>query len=167
MELAMIKVHGFHTHVCCQREVPKGISGATVRFVYEDDLWKSLNKTVVFKGCVTKDVLNAGEIVPIPKEVVARAGEYLYVGIYGVDDDNNQIIPTLWANLGKIRSAADPSGDPSTDPALPVWAQLQAEIEQLKQGGGSGAGGIMIDEEGYLTTTSGGFVLDDDGYILL
>lgn len=53
------------------------------------------------------------------------------MGVYGVDIANNVVIPTIWAELGMIHSAADPSGDASSDPALPVWAQIQAMIGNL------------------------------------
>lgn len=136
MELARIKVSGVRATPCCLKEIPRGITGATVRFEYTDPMWDGLSKTVVFRGCVTKDVVNAGEVVTIPVEVVERAGQYLYVGVYGVDAENTVIIPTLWADLGKIRAAADPSGDESTDPQLPVWAQLQEQIDNLKENSG-------------------------------
>ena len=172
MERAKIKVSGVHAVPVCLKDIPRGIKGATVRFEYADPLWDGLSKTVVFKGSgVTKDILDAGEVVKVPPEVVARAGQPLLVGVYGTDADGNQAIPTLWADLGRIRPAANPSGDTSTDESLPVWAQLQAqlqaEIEQLKQGGSGGGGSLTVDEEGVLTTTAGGFDVSDDGYILM
>jgi hypothetical protein len=49
-----------------------------------------------------------------------------------VDAENNLVIPTLWAELGRIEYSVNPCGDDSTDPQLPVWAQLQAQIEDTK-----------------------------------
>ena len=75
-------------------------------------------------------------------------------------------------SLGKVQSAVEPSGDPSADPTLPVWAQLQeqigdlddlktynkdnlvAAINEARQSGGGGGGGIasaQIDEIRVLT----------------
>jgi len=105
-------------------------------------------------------------VVEVPSEVVARAGQSLLVGVYGTDGSGVRAIPTLWADLGKIRPAADPSGDESTDESLPVWAQLQEQIDEIRETG-TGGGSIIVDEEGYLTTSGGGFDIDDDGYILL
>ncbi len=51
--------------------------------------------------------------------------------MYGVDADGNLAIPTIWADLGFVRDSANPSGDITTDPSLPVWAQLQAMIGNL------------------------------------
>lgn len=165
MELAKIRVSGVHAVPICLKEIPRGIKGATVRFEYADPRWDKLSKTVVFKGSgVTKDILDAGEVVEVPPEVVERAGQSLLVGVYGTDADGNQAIPTLWADLGRIRPAADPSGDTSTDESLPVWAQLQEQIDELKQGGTGG--GLIIDSDGegnVSIAASGGTVITSDG----
>ena len=86
---------------------------------------------MVFRSAVTKDVLDAGSEVVVPAEVVSRAGVNLYMGVYGVDAANNAVIPTIWTELGLVNGAAAPSGDTSSDPSLPVWAQIQASIGDL------------------------------------
>lgn len=127
MILGTIRVEGVRAIPVVVKHVPKGIKKAKVRFEYADPMWDGLSKTVVFRaGDVTKDVLNAGELVDIPPEVVTEVGEILKVGVYG------EGIPTLWADLGRIRDATDPSGDESTDPSLPVWAQLLLMVGDLK-----------------------------------
>lgn len=166
MILATITVSGVRAVAVDVGAIPAGIIGAQVRIEYTDPRWDALSKTVVFRGAVARDVLNAGELVEIPAECVERPGSGLWLGVYGTDADGIAI-PTLWADLGKVRAAADPSGDPSTAPALPVWAQLQEQIDEIKQQGGGGTGNIIVDDDGYLTTTTGGFDIDDDGYIVL
>ncbi len=136
MEIAKVSVSGVKAslvdHGPGRWEIPSGIVGGEIRFVYGQD-WKNLTKTVVFScGNVTKDVVNAGEVVTIPAEVVAKPERKLLVGVYGVDADCETATPTLWLE-GYVRSAADPSGDVSTDPALPVWAQLEARIRALEE----------------------------------
>lgn len=137
MILAKIRVDGVRVTPVEVRDIPKGIIGGQVAFEYTDPMWDGLTKTVVFQGAVTKDVVDAGELVTIPQEVVAKTGVTLRVGVYGTDAGNNIAIPTIWADvdLGKVRAAADPSGDESTDPSLPVWAQLEGRIEELEQNG--------------------------------
>lgn len=138
MELARIKVSGVRATPCCLMEIPAGLIGATVRLEYADPVWEGLTKTVVFQSCsvrrakvyATKDVVNAGEEVTVPADVLAEPNRCLYVGIYGTKGESIAV-PTLWADLGRIRAAADPSGDESTDPALPVWAQILALIGDL------------------------------------
>lgn len=137
MEIATVQVGGVYANVAERGLITKGITDAQVRLVYTDEVWAGLNKTVVFKGSgATKDIVDAGETVTIPVEVLAETDQALLVGVYGTDAEQNRIIPTIWANLGIIQDAAEPSGDTSTDPSLPVWAQIQAELEELKQQGG-------------------------------
>ena len=147
MILATICVHGVRALTVSVKPIPRGIIGAKVQFEYADPMWDGLSKTVVFRaGYVTKDVLNAGEVVDIPPEVVAEVGEILKVGVYG------EGVPTLWADLGRIHDATDPSGDETTDPTLPVWAQLQEQIDELRENGSpSGGGGKPGENGGYYT----------------
>lgn len=106
----------------------------TVRFVFSAD-WDGLQKTAVFtNGRTTVDVLAAkwdGDTATVPHEVLAAAGPVARVGVYGSNADG-VVLPTVWVTLGKVMPAADPSGDASTDAALPVWAQLQQQIGDLK-----------------------------------
>lgn len=76
-------------------------------------------------------MLDAGNEVVIPAEVVSRAGVNLYMGVYGVGADGRMVIPTIWKELGLVHGAAAPSGDASSDLSLPVWAQIQAMIGNL------------------------------------
>lgn len=136
----------------------------TVEFVFSDD-WDGLTKTAVFSnGKTTVDVLAAswdGDTVPVPHEVLAVPGRHARVGVYGADE-SGVVLPTVWVSLGKVQPGADPSGDVSADPALPVWAQLQkqigdlddlqtynkgnlvAAINEARNSGGSGGGGYTI-----------------------
>ena len=140
----------------------KGQVGAQVQFTFNDH-WTNMKKIAVFKRCgKTIDVMdNAwnGDIITVPPEMTEEAGLLVYVGVYGVSEDGKRITPTLYAPLGAVARGADPNGDPSTDPTLPVWAHLQAQIgdlsnlttedktslvdainEAAKSGGGSGGG---------------------------
>lgn len=131
MKIAEVKVAKTTCETTRLVPIPKGIVGATVSIEYTDSAWDGLQKTVVFRSAVTKDVLDVGSEVAIPAEVVSRAGVNLYMGVYGVDAANNVVIPTIWTELGLVNGAAAPSGDSSTDPSLPVWAQIQAMIGNL------------------------------------
>lgn len=137
----------------------------TVEFVFSPE-WDGLTKTAVFSnGKTTVDVLAAnwdGDTVPVPHEVLAVPGRHARVGVYGADE-SGVVLPTVWVSLGKVQPGADPSGDASADPSLPVWAQLQKQIGDLddlktynkgnlvdainearSSGGGSGGGGYTI-----------------------
>lgn len=143
-----------------------GMSKAvTVQFVFSP-AWDGLPKTAVFtNGKTTVDVLAAnwdGDTVPVPHEVLAVPGRHARVGVYGADE-SGVVLPTVWVSLGKVQPGADPSGDETADPSLPVWAQLQKQIGDLddlktynkgnlvaainearSSGGGSGGGGYTI-----------------------
>ena len=136
----------------------------TVEFVFSP-AWDGLTKTAVFSnGKTTVDVLAAnwdGDTVPVPHEVLAVPGRHARVGVYGANE-SGVILPTVWVSLGKVQPGADPSGDESADPSLPVWAQLQKQIGDLddlqtynkgniveaineaRSSGGSGGGGYTI-----------------------
>lgn len=160
MNMATIVVSGVYAHARMYFTISAGIVGATVTFEFTDPIWEGLTKTAVFQGAAVRDVILTGNTVIIPAETVAKAGPMLKVGIYGVDAENNLVIPTLWAAIGGIRDAADPSGDPGTDPELPIWAQLADRVEgvakdvdELKKTGGGGPGtpGAPGADGGYYT----------------
>ena len=142
-----------------------GMSKAvTVQFVFSPE-WDGLTKTAVFtNGKTTVDVLAAnwdGDTVPVPHEVLAVPGRHARVGVYGADE-SGVVLPTVWVSLGKVQPGADPSGDETADPSMPVWAQLQKQIGDLddlktynkddlvsaineaRQSGGGSGGGYTI-----------------------
>lgn len=140
---------------------------ARVRIDFSRD-WDNLTKTAVFATeTVTVDVAEAAwtdGVCEIPHEVLATAGANVRVGLYGAGADGTAL-PTIWADLGLVRDGADPSGDASTDPTLPVWAQIEAAIGSLSDltteakstlvaaineaaKTGSGAGGMALRVEG-------------------
>ena len=164
----MIQIHinKASAHLCSPPELlTAGMSKAvSVRFAFSED-WDGLTKTAVFSnGRATVDVLAAnwdGDTVDVPPEVLAVAGRYARVGVYGANA-SGVVLPTVWVSLGKVQPAAEPSGDPSAEPTLPVWAQLQeqigdlndlktynketlvAAINEARQSGGGGGGGYQI-----------------------
>lgn len=165
MEVARITVYENIAHISDLKKITAGMVGATIRVEYADSSWDSLSRTAVFKGAEIKDVLNAESVVKIPAETIRDANKHLQVGFYG-SNQNGIAIPTIWVDLGRILPAADPSGDTSTDPALPVWAQLQSRVEELaedieniSQGGSPGTGTrITINGEG--PDDNGNFVIN-------
>ena len=177
----MIQIHitKASAHLCSPPELlTAGMAKAvSVEFAFSSD-WDGLTKTAVFtNGRTTVDVLAAnwdGDTVTVAPEVLAVAGRYARVGVYGTNA-SGVVLPTVWVSLGKVQPAADPSGDPSTDLTLPVWAQLQDQIGDLKnlktynknnlvaainearQSGGGSGGGIQsaqIDEIRVLTKSA-------------
>ena len=152
---------------CHRPLLTAGMSNAEiVHFVFSEE-WDGMAKTAVFTdGVITVDVLQAqwnGDEVAVPPDVTTTAGRRVRVGVYGTDG-NGVALPTIWTEIGAVHAGADPSGDSSTKPVLPVWAQLQNQIGDLddlqtynkgnlvdaineaRSSGGSGGGGYTIGE---------------------
>ena len=109
-----------------------GMVGKQVRLEFSEE-WAQMRKTAVFTaGGVTRDVVDPGEIVEIPAEVLARPMVWLHVGIYGVSDDGARVTPTIRAMGPMVHPGADPAEDPGVDPDLPVWAQIMKRIGDLQ-----------------------------------
>lgn len=169
MVIAKIKVSNVHANVEFHYPIPAGIIGAQVEFVFEDPAWDNLRKTVVFRSNSTKDVIMEGTVVTIPSELTSQSGFRLWAGIYGVNDRNGVAIPTLWADLDIINAATDPSDDFSTDPTLPVWAQIQEQINDLRESGGVTDEQVASAVEKYLEENpiDGGVSFETDNTLIL
>lgn len=103
---------------CC---ITSGMIGATVSVTF-DETWDGMAKTFVWRGNgVIKDDALATGVVPV--EVIENPLGHLYLGVYGTC--NGVATPTIWADLGPIVPGALPGGDETTDPTLPVWAQMR------------------------------------------
>ena len=131
MKIADLEVSGVRVRAEGYERIPKGIVGAQIGLKFTDSVWDGLQKTVVFRGAETKTVLNVGKLVTVPREVVSTAGVDLMVGVCGTDAEGTVMIPTLWAELGKVWGSALPTEDTSTDSSLPAWAQIQAMVGDL------------------------------------
>ena len=108
-----------------------GMANAVLcRFSFSDD-WTGLQKMLVFtNGIETRDVMLDGDECYIPHEVLSIPRVKVRVGVYGTDGEN-VILPTIWANLGDVHDAPDPSGDGTTDPSLPIWGKILSDIGNL------------------------------------
>jgi hypothetical protein len=148
LDVAKLKVDRTYASVVSREIITAGLVGTTISVEYAPGIWDGLTKTVVFRGSVSKDVITNDTTIEIPPEVLTEPNKRLSVGFCGMDHENRLVIPTIWADLGLIQPGADPSGDTSTDPSLPVWGQIASrveeiaeDVEQLKQTGGGGSGG--------------------------
>ena len=116
-----------------------GMVGIPVTIEY-DDAWEGLTKNLVCR-CSGQDtdsteqraILNVGSAAVVAHEVM-QAGAHLYLGLEGFRPDGELVIPTTWALCGVVREGANTGEDLSADPTLPVWNQLQVQIEQLECG---------------------------------
>lgn len=131
MEIARVTVSGVAATAQLMHEIPCGLTGASVTLEYTDEIWAGLIKNVYFVGVKDVAILNAGDTVYLPTEVINFPNVNVKIGICGIDGDQNIAIPTLWADLGTVRPAAPLNlGAP---PQLPIWAQLMAMIGNLRE----------------------------------
>ena len=125
-----------------------GMVGKEVRLKFSEE-WKDFSKTVVFTaGDESRDVVDPGEVVQIPHEVLEKSRNHLYVGVYGVSS-GGKVMPSIRVQGPYIHPGVDPAGEESTDPTLPVWAQLAQELDELRKRDvihvtDDGAGNIVI-----------------------
>lgn len=111
-----------------------GTVGLPVEFTF-DEAWEGLSITAVFRANgKSYDRIGIENTTTVPWELLQSPGCRLYCGVFGVSDDGTVQIPTVWAEIGIIQPGADPSGDESADPTLPVWQQLTADIEKAVDG---------------------------------
>ena len=156
-------------------KITTGMVGKKVSFDFSAD-WDGLVKTAVFEGSgAAKDVVLTGDAAEIPHECLTVPGGMLRVGVFGTDGTVQT--PTIYADIGQIERGADPSGEESADPTLPIWAQLQAMMgsldsltttardnlvaainEAAKSGGGGAAPDVRMQvADGYIQySTDGG-----------
>ena len=117
-----------------------GMVGASATFAFSGDEWTSLRKIAVFRaGGVQRSVEQAdwsGSTCTIPWECLAYAGERLLIGVYGMDETGQVVIPTIYADCGWIQPGADPSGDPAAEPTSPFYTALLEEALTKAKGSG-------------------------------
>lgn len=134
MIVAKIRVDFACANTVLANPITAGMVGAEVEIEYAGPEWDGLTKTVVFSGAVVKDVTTDDSIVEIPAECLARAGVALKVGVFGFRaDDKKIVIPTVETSIGRVLRGTDPSGDESTNPTLPVWAQILDKANTAEQ----------------------------------
>lgn len=138
MDSICITLKAVHNQLAAQERWP-GVSGQVESYSVAFELgtpdWDGLSVTAVFTdGTVSKDVLGikAGEAVPVPHECMATAGRTVSVALYGTDS-GGVVLNTNYARLFRTGAGADPAGDTSADPTLPVWAQIQGQIGDLDE----------------------------------
>lgn len=114
-----------------------GAVGIPVTIQY-DSIWNGLTKNLVCR-CgkweptgAARTILGVDGAATVAHEVMI-AGNTLYLGIEGYNAEGTLVIPTMWASCGTIHPGADSDADPSADPALPIWAQLEQRVETLEE----------------------------------
>ena len=114
---------------CPERELlTAGSVGVTVDLRFSDD-WDDLQVFGIFRAYnVSAAVAVTGDSVEIPASVLANPNVHLLLGLYGVAEDGKVVIPTVYADLGVVRDAANLTG---ADNYVPPDASLYAQVLKL------------------------------------
>lgn len=133
--MILIDISGASAVIRKQDVLTQGMAGATVTFRF-DESWDGFSKTAVFRGGdITKDVTDIADTVTIPWEVLL-AGVPVCIGVYGIKGEI--VLPTVWARTNPVLPGADPSGDESADPTLPIWAKMQETVNSIREDADAG-----------------------------
>ena len=140
MTSIFLSLTGAHAWATVDGPLTSGMVGIPVTIEY-DEAWNGLTKNLMCRcspwgtnNGEIRTLLNVGDTSTVAHEVM-QPDMYLYLGVEGFSNDGTLVIPTTWARCGKIEYGANTCEDLSTDPELPIWNQLQAEVEQIKHDG--------------------------------
>lgn len=119
------------------REVfTSGMVGAKICLSF-DEAWDGLEKTAVFScGGKLTDVPESeweDGVCTVPHECLTQHGVALTVGVYGVNSDGSEAIPTVYATLGYVHRGAEACGEVGAAPTLPIWMRLQEQIGDVRE----------------------------------
>lgn len=104
--------------------ITAGRKGLQCSFAFSDD-WEGLAKTVIVRGVVKRDIVLVGDTITVPGECLEREQFPLHIGVYGANGEGEIVIPTIWADFGKIRPSARPGGVSPDEVTPDVVAQIQ------------------------------------------
>lgn len=116
-----LTVTGAKAQATVSGPLTSGMVGIPVVLEY-DDAWNGLTKNLVCR-CgkwgpeegETRTILNIGERSTVAHEIM-KENMHLYLGIEGYSADGKLVIPSTWADCGKIQSGANTDGDSSAEP---------------------------------------------------
>lgn len=111
------------------------VNGRAVQFEFSPE-WDSLIKTAVFTNGVETRIVPEykweNNVVFIPPEVLTTPHTLVKCGVYGIDSNNKLVIPTIWADLGRVFPSASPGEYEESVPPTPnTWDDLQTQIGVL------------------------------------
>ena len=137
-----LTVNGAKATAAVDGILTSGSVGIPVTIEY-DSSWDGLTKSLVCASgkwgtsSIHRTMLNIDTSATVAHEVLI-ANNHLYLGVEGRNADGSLVIRTTLDECGKILPGADANADPSAIPTLPIWAQLEQQIDDLKKNGNTG-----------------------------
>ena len=115
-----------------------GSVGVEVVFHFSDDWAAAPARIAVFRGSgVSVDVALLEDSCTVPPEVLTQPGSTLTIGVYGTDGTGTVVIPTVYAEAGRIVRGAKPSGIEPTPETQPLIDQLLAAAKAARDAAGA------------------------------
>lgn len=115
-----------------------GSVGVEVVFHFSDDWAAAPARIAVFRGSgVSVDVALLEDSCTVPPEVLTQPGSTLSIGVYGTDGAGKVVIPTVYAEAGRIVRGAEPSGVEPTPETQPLIDQLLAAAKAARDAAGA------------------------------
>lgn len=111
-----------------------GSSKANYIFLNFSEEWDNLARTIVFRTSTEKIAVKLEddqEIVPIPWECYSTVGDSIEVGLYGTNSDNDIVLPTIWAEVGKVVDAATVLDSSNPSPTENILGALVDAVAAL------------------------------------
>lgn len=110
-----------------------GSVGIQVEFTFSADWEAAPARIAVFRGSgQSVDVALLEGSCTVPPEVLTQPGSTLTIGVYGTDGAGTVVIPTVYAEAGRIVRGAEPSGVEPTPETQPLIAQLLAAAQAAR-----------------------------------
>lgn len=91
----------------CNDPLTTGSVGIETHFIFSKD-WAGLSKTAVFScGGVETPIFLTSDSTTVPPECLTHVGDTLTIGVYGTDGNGVLVIPTVYAEVGKVVQGAE------------------------------------------------------------
>lgn len=91
----------------CNDPLTTGSVGIETYFIFSKE-WSGLAKTAVFSaGGVETPIFLASDSTTVPPECLTHVGDTLTIGVYGTDGNGVLVIPTVYAEVGKVVQGAE------------------------------------------------------------
>lgn len=126
-----VNVDGVTATVTEKEILTAGRVGLECAFTFTGE-WDGLFKTAVFQGVESVDVALPDNTCVVPWEAMQVEGVQLKVGVFGANGEGTIVIPTIWANAGKIQPSAVGSGTEPTEPSQNANAYAVETAEEAK-----------------------------------
>lgn len=126
-----VSVDGVSATVTEKEVLTAGRVGLECAFTFTGE-WDGLFKTAVFQGVESVDVALPDNTCVVPWEAMQVEGVQLKIGVFGANGAGTIVIPTIWANAGKIQPSAAGSGTEPTEPSQNANAYAVETAEEAK-----------------------------------